>query len=31
MDKIDRLLVFGDIHGKWNRFVESYRKGGFNS
>ncbi len=31
MDKIDRLLVFGDIHGKWNRFVEVYRKVGFNS
>ena len=30
MDKIDRLLVFGDIHGKWNRFVEAYRKVGFN-
>lgn len=29
MDKIDRLLVFGDIHGKWNRFVEAYRKVGF--
>lgn len=30
MDKLDRLLVFGDIHGKWNRFVEAYRKVGFN-
>lgn len=30
MDKIDRLLVFGDIHGKWNRFVEAYQKVGFN-
>ena len=29
MDKLDRLLVFGDIHGKWNRFVEAYRKVGF--
>ena len=29
MDKLDRLLVFGDIHGKCNRFVEAYRKVGF--
>ena len=30
MDKIDRLLVFGDIHGMWDRFVEAYRKTDFN-
>ncbi len=31
MDKIERLLVFGDIHGKFDRFMEAYQKAGFNS
>ena len=30
MDKIDRLLVIGDIHGKWDRFWNLYQKVGFN-
>ncbi|SHK88764.1 serine/threonine protein phosphatase 1 [Selenomonas ruminantium] len=30
MDKIERLLVFGDIHGKFDRFMEAYQKAGFN-
>ena len=30
MDNIDRLLVFGDIHGKWERFLNVYQKVGFN-
>ena len=30
MDKIDRLLVIGDIHGKWERFKSVYDKVGFN-
>lgn len=30
MDKIERLLVFGDIHGKWERFLNVYQKVGFN-
>ena len=29
MDKIDRLLVFGDIHGNWERFKDVYQKVGF--
>ena len=28
MDKIDRLLVFGDIHGNWERFKDVYQKVG---
>ena len=31
MDKYDRLLVIGDIHGKWERFKSVYDKVGFNS
>lgn len=31
MDKIDRLLVIGDIHGKWERFRSVYDKVGFNA
>ena len=31
MDKIDRLLVIGDIHGKWERFKSVYDKVGFNA
>jgi len=30
MDKYDRLLVIGDIHGKWERFKSVYDKVGFN-
>ena len=30
MDKIDRLLVIGDIHGKWEKFRSVYDKVGFN-
>lgn len=30
MDKIDRLLVFGDIHGMWDRFIEVYHRTAFN-
>ena len=30
MDKIDRLLVIGDIHGKWERFCSVYDEVGFN-
>lgn len=30
MEKIERLLVFGDIHGKWDRFMEAYQNAGFN-
>ena len=26
MADIDRLLVFGDIHSKWDRFQETYRR-----
>ena len=26
MDKIERLLVFGDIHGNWERFMDVYQK-----
>ena len=26
MNKIDRLLVFGDIHGNWERFMDVYQK-----
>ena len=29
MDKIERLLVFGDIHGKFDRFMEAYQNAGF--
>lgn len=28
MDKIDRLLVIGDIHGKWEKFKSVYDKAG---
>lgn len=28
--KIERLLVIGDIHGKWERFEDVYRKAEFN-
>ena len=31
MDKYDRLLVIGDIHGKWERFKSVYDKVGFNA
>ena len=31
MDKIDRLLVIGDIHGKWERFRSVYDKVSFNA
>ena len=31
MDKYDRLLVIGDIHGKWERFRSVYDKVGFNA
>ncbi len=30
MEKIERLLVIGDIHGKWERFKSVYDKVGFN-
>jgi serine/threonine protein phosphatase 1 len=30
MDRIERLLVFGDIHGKWDRFMMAYQKAAFN-
>ncbi|WP_026759962.1 metallophosphoesterase [Selenomonas ruminantium] len=30
MDKFERLLVIGDIHGKWERFKSVYDKVGFN-
>lgn len=30
MDTIERLLVFGDIHGKWDRFMMAYPKAAFN-
>ena len=26
MNKIERLLVFGDIHGNWERFMDVYQK-----
>lgn len=28
--KIERLLVFGDIHGKWDKFLSAYEKVCFN-
>jgi len=28
--KIERLLVFGDIHGKWEKFLSAYEKVNFN-
>ena len=31
MDKYERLLVIGDIHGKWERFKSVYDKVGFNA
>ncbi|SHK58389.1 serine/threonine protein phosphatase 1 [Selenomonas ruminantium] len=31
MEKIDRLLVIGDIHGKWERFKSVYDKVSFNA
>lgn len=30
MDNLERLLVFGDIHGKWEKFQSAYRKVKFN-
>ena len=29
MEKYDRILVCGDIHGKWEKFKEAYRKADF--
>ncbi|SFT33840.1 serine/threonine protein phosphatase 1 [Selenomonas sp. GACV-9] len=29
MDKIERLLVFGDIHGKWTKFEQAYERAAF--
>lgn len=30
MEKFDRILVCGDIHGKWDRFMTAYKKAAFN-
>ena len=29
MGKIERLLVFGDIHGKWEKFKQAYERSAF--
>ena len=30
MENFDRILVCGDIHGEWDKFMMTYKKAAFN-